>query len=369
MKVGSEMKLIKKPLVIGTIIPLALTPTITISCSQNQNLLEDQILDTTLKKINNWFNEYLVLSLQYYLPTQAQFFSTYLPNEQLINGFTMTNINWNFHDDDHNGQKTIQFDLVKNKQIRYQNQQIIIKGFLTTDQSNVQTNQPQLNWSKQLINYQNQSAIWTSTGVGILNHPWLENFSLDHLLNDLQQDDLKTIINRLVTKQTFKINQIEQFYYQKIATNALMVSLSLTNKQSIGNPLKILITNLKPDLQPQLKINEQLNSWKQALINNDLIVFNSNDFQNLTMSQFLADLERQLDSANLLQLNNFTIANSSTYDHQVRLGTLQPITTDWDHLSVEIEGSIYYHLANQLPGQEFVQRYFQPIRFRLFFRS
>lgn len=362
------MKLIKKPLLISALIPLALAPTITIACSQNQHQVEDQILDATLKKINNWFNQYLFLSLQYYLPTQAQFFSTYLPDEQLINGFTMTNINWNFQDDDRNGQKTIQFDLVKNSQIHYQNQQIIIKGFLTTDQFKVQTNQPQLNWTKQLINYQNQSASWIKTGVGILSHPWLENFSLDDLLNDVQQNDLKTIINRLITKQSFKINQIEQFSYQGIATNALIVSLSLTNNQTVGNPLKILITNLKPDPQPQLKINEQLNSWKQALINNDLIVFNPKDFQNLTMSQFLADLERQLDSANLLQLNNFPIAKSSTYDHQVRLGTLQAIATDWDHLSVEIEGDIYYHLQNQLPTQAFVQRYSQPIRFRLFFR-
>lgn len=366
------MKWFKKALMLSPFSPVVM-PLVTISCAQNPPLnLENDLLVQTLTKINNWFNQYLVLALQYQLPTQSQFFLTYLPNSQLINGFTMTNLNWNYQNNDRLGQKTIQFDLVKSNRIVYQNQQITIKGFLNHDQAKLQTNQNQLDWTKQLINYQNQSANWITSGVGILNHPWLENFSLTNLI-DQTQPDLNLVIERLITKQKFQINQVKQFYYQKIATNAILVNLSLiaTNGQ-IGNPLKILITNLKPDPKPQATIDQQFNAWKQAVINNDLQIFNDQYYENLTISQFLKDLEKGTDFEDLFFLNQFTTPSNdrNRYQHQVRLGGLPKIIAiDWEHLSVELEGIIYYHLWLDGVSEQFDKRYFQPIKHRLFFRS
>ena len=265
------------PILSGALIPV-------VACATNGEI-NNQIDHDQLKAINNAISDHLEqwasLSFQFQLPSQNRFLNEYLPTTQDLFGFKVVNLNWNAHNDDFNGTKTISYDLVRGK-ITISNQRLTIAGFLTKQQLILQTQNPEIDFASQIKVYQPHLV-----DGSIIKDPALRHYSLKELLND--QNLVQTIIQTFITKQNFVLDQVEQLKFRKIDLNAIIVKIRLqaTNGQ-FSSPLRFVIASLNPNYYQDLtNIKQFVNQVQTGLENHTISA--SQILQDLNLIDYLQD--------------------------------------------------------------------------------
>lgn len=345
----------------------ALTPIFTsalipvVACATNPEI-NNQINHDQLKAINDAISDQLhqwaSLSFQFELPSQNRFLNEYLPTTQDLFGFKIVNLNWNAHNDDFNGTKTITYDLVRGK-TTIKNQRLTIGGFLTKAQLNLQTQNPELDFTSQIKVYQPHLA-----DGSIIKDPALRFYDLKQLLND--QNQIQTIIQTFITKQNFVLDQVEQLKFRKIDLNAIVVKIRLqaTNGQ-FSSPLRFVIASLNPNYYQDLtNIKQFVDQIQNALENHSISA--SQTLQNLNLIDYLQDPKKfnpylssfwhyyiQDDIKAIINLlGNFWF----------KLSDPQIVDLDFNQGKIRYQATLDYLIQKQMVYQKPVQFsiYFQP---------
>lgn len=331
-----------------------------ISCATTQNQTSEfvkQINQTISEHLNQWSK----LAFQFQTPSSSKFQASYFPIPADLFGYQIININWHAQDDDLQGFKKITYDLKRGNHL-ISNQSVLISGFLNQSQVAIQKENPELDFKKQILTYQDQSNQWLNSVL--IQDQSLKLFQLEQLLND--QNLVKQIVEKLITKQKFIIEKTEQIRFRQIDYNGLLVTIRLvaTNgKQS--SSLSFILDNLDPHYYLEknrvVKFIDQLaNAITQAKISV------KNDIDRLNVKDVL-------DNWNSLQINlndffYFYVQHSPRNVVNIldpfwlRLNVFKIETIDLVNGIIDISGAIVYNNTRVAPYFE----YQKPLKFKLY---
>ena len=332
------------------------------SCAINDGLNSNQIpnLDQIQQTITDHLQQWASLSFQFLIPSQSQFVNDYFPTSQDLFGFKITNLNWNAHNDDQRGTKTITYDLKRGQTI-ITNQSLRIGGFLTTAQINQQSQNPELDFSKQIKPYRPQHwQLWSQWSV--IKNPALRALQLNDLLND--QNQLKTIISNYITKQTFIIDQVSQVQFRNINHNAIRVQIRLqASNGQLSTPLNFIIANLNPNYYQDLANAKNFIDQLQSAINQHQISM-SQTLQELNLFDYLQNVNKFDD---FYQFWNYYLQDDTrAIDNLLGIFWLtiddkKIIKSDFTNATITYNATLLYRVQKQI-------LYRKPIQFTIYFQ-